>query len=118
MTKPLPPDVPRKKRGRKPKSATPGAPPMGSHVLDSAPINSKVVGTDRGTAFATTERVILLAKDDLAGRLPVGARIQKVGEHRFRSTQLDPQITYPDREYATAGEAIADFVAHFHPRSP
>lgn len=88
------------------------------HALDNAPINSKLVGTDHGTAFATPDRVVLLPKTDLAGRLPAGARIQKRGEGQFVATQLDPAIAYPDVTYPTASAAITDFIPHFHPRSP
>ncbi len=115
MTKPLPPDVPRKKRGRKPKAVSASA--ASNHALDRAPVNSKIVGTDRGTALATPDGVTLLPKSDVAGMLPAGARIQKLGPTRFVATQLDPAIPYPEQEYATATAAILDFLPHFHGRA-
>ncbi len=95
--------------------------PVLLHVLDYAPVGSKLVGTDQGVVFASPEggdgrgAEILLPKTDLAGRLPAGARIQKLADGAYRSVQLDAgREDKPALITATAYEAIVQFVPYFH----
>lgn len=96
-------------------------PPSGratSHLLDIAPINSKIVVVQElgGTraVLATPERPLDLPAADPASKLPAGAVIHKVAEGKFEAHQLSPAIEYPVFTTATAGEAISGFVAYFH----
>lgn len=89
--------------------------PEGRHALDISPINSKIVVTDEGAVLATPISVGKLPKTDPANRLPTGARITKRAEMVFDSWQLSPAEDHPTQTYATAGEAIRNFVNDFHP---
>lgn len=84
------------------------------HPLDTAPVNSKLVVVRNEGVLET----ILAGPNGQtkipASKLPEGAVILKVGEHRFESRQLSPAIEYPVLKTATAGEAITGFVPHFH----
>jgi hypothetical protein len=90
------------------------------HELDEAPIGSKLVSTEQGVVLARpdggegkgSER--MLPRSDLAGRLPTGARIQKIGDGVYRAVQLDATVDHPALITATAIEAIQQFVPHFH----
>jgi hypothetical protein len=88
--------------------------PVALHELDACPIGSKLVGTEQGTVLATPEWEKLLPRTDLAGRLPTGARIQKISDAAYRSVQLDPAQDRPALITATAYDAVTQFVAHFH----
>lgn len=55
-----------------------------NHVLDTCPINSKIVVTDQGAVLATPDLERLLPDGDLAHKLPEGTKIQKIAEGRFR----------------------------------
>lgn len=105
-------------------SATPDLPipapstptnPEAPHALDVAPIGSKVVVTDEGAVLATSFSVGKLPKTDPANKLPPGAKITKRAEQVFDSWQLSPAEDYPLQTYATAAEAIKNFVNDFHP---
>jgi hypothetical protein len=87
---------------------------LGPHSLDSAPVNSKLVGTDQGVVFATPAGARILPKDDPASKLPDGAKITKVAEGRFEGWQLSPAIDCSLLVGATAMEVISGFVEHFH----
>lgn len=88
--------------------------PESRHALDLAPVNSKIVVTEDGAVFVTPAEVRTLPKDDPASKLPSGARILKLGEGSYRSVQLSPADDRPALLTASAHEAIAGFVAHFH----
>ena len=85
------------------------------HALDLAPVNSKIVVTEHGAVLAAPDGLSLLAKSDPASKLPRGAKILKVAEARYVSTQLDAAL-HPDTTHATATDAIAAFFDDFHPR--
>jgi hypothetical protein len=92
-----------------------------THALDEAPIGSKLVGTDQGVVFARPDGgegrggETLLPKTDVAGKLPAGARIQKIGEGVYRGVQLDSgREDKPALITATALECIQQFVPYFH----
>lgn len=85
------------------------------HALDLAEVNSKIVVTEEGAFLATPAGVTLLEKSDPASRLPRDARIRKVGDGEFLSTQMSATEVYPDRTDTTALGAIRAFVEHFHP---
>jgi hypothetical protein len=92
-----------------------------THELDWAPIGSKLVGTDQGVVFARPDGgqgrggETLLPKTDVAGKLPAGARIQKIGEGVYRGVQLDSgREDKPALITATALECIQQFVPYFH----
>lgn len=91
---------------------------VGEHALDLAPPNSKIVVTSNGAVLATPDGPRLLPKTDPANRLPVGARIlkQRHGEgFRYRSTQMSATEDHADIFAETAGQAIGEFLNHFHP---
>jgi hypothetical protein len=86
----------------------------GLHALDSAPVNSKIVVVEQGAVLATpSDGPVLLPKTDRAHKLPEGAKITKT-HAGFRAEQLSAVIDRPVMLYATAGEAIDGFLAHFH----
>lgn len=92
-----------------------------THTLDHCPIGSKLVSTEQGVVLARPDGgegrggETILPKTDLAGRLPTGALIQKIGEGAFRGVQLDAgREDIPALITATAHEAVIRFVAHFH----
>jgi hypothetical protein len=87
---------------------------IGTHPLDSAPVNSKLVGTDQGTVFATPEGARILPKSDPAGMLPVGARIIKTAEGKFTASQLSPSIDCSPLTGSSTMEVVNKFVPHFH----
>lgn len=94
------------------------------HMLDAAPIGSKivVVRLEGGAVLARFANpladVTTLPKSDPASKLPAGARIVKSAEDMYVAMQMDPAEDYPPLVTKTAGEAIAGFVAHFHPSAP
>ena len=87
-------------------------------ALDGAPPNSKIVvvmiGEVRTPVFATPAGVRAIAADDIAHRLPIGAKISVQVDGTFRSTQLDATLDKPDLITTTGREAIERFGAHFH----
>lgn len=90
----------------------------GPHALDSAPVNSKIVvvrldGKNKAV-LAMPSGTITLPVGDAAARLPEGARIAKVADGKFVSTQLSPAIDCPPLHTKTAIEAIVQFIPHFH----
>lgn len=89
-----------------------------SHALDAAPINSKIVVTEDGAVLALPDDFKVLPPSDIASALPRGARIRKDGHRTYVATQLNATVSYPERTYGSASEAIQDFVVHFHPRNP
>jgi len=95
--------------------------PIGRHVLDAASIGSKVVvvRVEGGATYARladpATGIVTLPKSDPAAKLPAGARIVKSAEDLYVAVQMDPAEDYPPLVTKTAGEAIAGFVAHFHP---
>ncbi len=65
--------------------------------------------------LASAGSEIMLPKTDLAGRLPAGARIQKIKEGAYRGVQLDSgRDDKPALITATAYENIVQFVPYFH----
>lgn len=103
----------------KPVSTIAGEPPTEpskrrGHALDFAPVHSKIVVTTEGAVFATPNGVSFLPKTDSAAKLPVGARIEKIAADQYRSQQLNATLARPATVHATAIEAIAAFVEHFH----
>ena len=93
------------------------------HQLDLEPVGSKIVvvsgGDEQGGAFiggpAGTKR---LPDDDVAQKLPIGARIRKVAEDRYVGEQLSPAEERKPLVRATAADVIAAFVVHFHGPAP
>ena len=89
------------------------------HQLDLEPIGSKILvvagGDEQGGAFlggpAGTRR---LPEDDVAQKLPIGARIRKDAEDRYVGEQLSAAEERPALIRATAADVIAAFVTHFH----
>ncbi len=88
------------------------------HLLDIAPVNSKIVVTRYEgvvtATLATPDNTTALPKGDPASKLPEGAVIRKVAEGKFEAHQLSPAIEHPKLKTTTAGEAISGFVPHFH----
>lgn len=98
------------------------APPLPTplHALDSAPENSKIVVVlldgKSHAVLAGPSGAKELPKDDVAHRLPEGARILKLTDGQgYEATQMSPTVDFPPLRTASAGEAIAQFIAHFHP---
>lgn len=91
----------------------------GLHALDRVVVGSKVVVVKGdGAQFAVLagpDGATTLPAGDPAHKLPEGARIRKVADDRFESEQLSPAEDHPMLVTATAHEAVAGFVAHFHP---
>lgn len=90
-------------------------------ALEDAPIGSKVVvlATPDGKQAVLTTPLngsIPLPDDDMARKLPVGAKIRRILPSVFEAVQLNPQVPYPPLVRSSARVAIGDFVAHFHPR--
>lgn len=55
------------------------------HFLDSAPVGSKIVVTDRGAVIATPEiRGKILPAGDAAHDMTIGTKISKIGKGRLR----------------------------------
>lgn len=94
--------------------------PAPRHALDDAPINSKIVvvklhgNTGNAAVLATPDGAHQLPEGDPAHLLPDGARIRKVADDVFIAEQLSPVEDRPRLETASAGEAIARFIDHFH----
>jgi hypothetical protein len=88
--------------------------PDSLHALDSAPVNSKIVVVDTGAIMATPDFEIRLPDGDPAHALPIGARIIKRADGIYQSVQLSPAEDRPLLITATAADAIARFVVHFH----
>ncbi|MDE2022327.1 MAG: hypothetical protein KGI71_05460 [Patescibacteria group bacterium] len=111
-----------RKIGRTPKEASAlwkarqaQAQPPG-HLLDASPVGSKIVGTDIGPVIAIADGspARMLPKDDLAARLPAGAKIAKIGPDTYRAEQLNPTDYVAPQHYPTTAAAIADFLPRFH----
>lgn len=89
--------------------------PDSLHALDSAPVNSKIVVVEGdGAILATPDFHTRLPDGDPAHKLPVGARIVKRAEGIYQSIQLSPAEDHPLLVTASARDAIAQFVPHFH----
>lgn len=88
------------------------------HALDIADINSKIVVILEDNVpvamMAAPSGVERLPDGDIAHKLPAGARIQKLAADRFEAVQLGATVVQPLLVTATATEAIAQFVKHFH----
>ena len=87
--------------------------------LEGAPVGSKVVildspGGDKIPTMTTPQGEHMLALNDLAFTLPVGAKVRKVVEGRFEAIQLNHQRPTPPLVTLTAREAMEGFVKHFH----
>jgi hypothetical protein len=93
--------------------------PAGPHALDSAPINAKIVVVlldgKSHAVLAGPAGAKELPVGDVAHRLPEGARIRKIGEREFMAEQMNATEDHAPITRESAGRAIADFVAHFHP---
>lgn len=91
------------------------------HALDLADINAKIVVILEDNVpvamMAAPSGVDRLPDGDIAHRLPAGARIQKIAADRFEAIQLGATVQQPLLVTASATEAIAQFVAHFHARA-
>jgi hypothetical protein len=99
----------------------PSEPAPEVHALESAPVNSKLVVVEDGqkhrkAVLATPSGAEFLPEGDPAHALPLGARIHKAADGKYVATQLSPALDFPDATFATASEAIAGFIPHFHPR--
>ena len=117
---------------------TPPAAPSGpSCILDDAPVNAKIVVVrDEGKAYpilATPAGSAQVPEGDMAWKLPLGARIRRVAtvprgtmrtvkgqttvvatSYSFVSDQLDAVEDRDPLYTATAADACAQFVPHFH----
>jgi len=87
--------------------------------LEGAPVGSKVVildspGGEKIPTMTTPQGEHMLALNDLAFTLPVGAKVRKVVEGRFEAIQLNHQRPTPPLVTLTAREAMEGFVKHFH----
>lgn len=87
--------------------------------LEGAPVGSKVVITDtpggeKIPVMTTPQGEHMLALNDIAYGLPVGAKVRKVVEGRYEAIQLNHQRNTPPLVTLTAREAMERFVAHFH----
>lgn len=87
-------------------------------ALDDATVNSKIVVIRQDgknvPIFATPAGMIPLGPDDIARKLPKGAKIQRLGPTMFVAVQLDPAEFLPPLVTTTAREGIGRFLAHFH----
>jgi hypothetical protein len=95
-----------------PAPVEPEQPPM--HPLDGVEVGSKIVVTSVGAILAGPWGHSQLPKDDPASKLPVGAKITKLADSAYLSTQLSPAEDHPEQVYRTASEAIQNFVRDFH----
>ena len=109
LVPPIPPE---------PKPAPAAPPPQRPCALDGAPIHSKivVVQRDKGKCpiLATPQGESVVSENDIAYKLPPGARVKKEGEARYVAEQLNPMVTKPPLVTTTARAAIEQFVSHFH----
>lgn len=98
---------------------SPAIPEAGPHLLDSAPVNSKIVvvliDSKSHAVLGTPDGAKELPAGDPAHRLPEGARIRKLGEREFLAEQLNASEDHAPITRESAGRAIADFIPHFHP---
>ena len=101
-----------------PAPSTPAVPPERPCALDGAPFHSKivVVQVDKGKRpiLATPNGELPVAENDVAYKLPPGARILKNGENEYVADQLNPMVKKPSLVTTTAREAIERFVPYFH----
>lgn len=93
-------------------------PPLPPCALDGAPINSKVVVVladgKRKPILMGPRGESVLAINDVAWTLPVGAKISKDGESKFTARQLDHNRDMKPLVCPTARDAISQFHHHFH----
>lgn len=86
--------------------------------LDQAPKNSKIVVVmadgRKAPLLATPAGFVPLAANDWAHALPLGAKVNRVGDTEFVGEQLDDPSGKPLLIAATAQEVIQRFNAHFH----
>ena len=85
--------------------------------LDDAPVGSKIVvirDPEKRPVLNTPSGPLPLANGDVAYQLPEGAKIRKRGVSLYVAEQLNPTVHKPDLVTATAREAIAQFLVHFH----
>ena len=87
-------------------------------ALDSATVHSKivVVRSDRKkvAVFMTPQGERPLDADDIAHRLPEGAKIHKESESWYIATQIGATVSRSPLTATSAREAIMQFNRHFH----
>lgn len=105
-----------------PVPVVPAPPPLRPCALESAPKNSKATvgttpdGAKEARLTTPAHGTIVLPPEDVMWTLPVGAKIHKLNEGQYAAVQQKETGIRPMLVSGTAREAIATFVAHFHPR--